>query len=123
MLRRLRWLRDSGFTVVTNFTTPMLDLSIYGLHDTLMLFSYSKIDQENLRCLVKEWEEMYKGDRFFYRPAAAPSEEEPVYKTREPNDEDDEDDEDEVVPVDNDTRTDSLLFVHQSQNQQHLMNR
>lgn len=78
----------------------------------------SFIDQDNAASLVEKWAVEKPGDHFFFRPHSLSDEEQDAI--RDPADviEDDND-----VSVTYDSKTTTLLFVHQTKEQRHLLER
>ena len=91
-------------------------------------YRFSKIDQEQLEYRVGEWKKENPSDSFFFRPYVkdADYEERQEGNSHDVDDVDDVDDADadnDDIKVNTHSTADHLLFIHQTANQKHLLQR
>ena len=94
------------------------------IYKTLVKNRFSMCDQENLEKKVEEWKRKCPNEKFFFRPYVSEesdslTDEKADDKEEEDDDMDDDDDDDDEVTLP--TSKNSLLFVHQTDNQRRLL--
>ncbi|XP_071952734.1 uncharacterized protein [Antedon mediterranea] len=83
------------------------------IYTSLMALRYSKLDQENLKQQMEEWQKQHPLDNYFLRLASAePTKEFYVNE-----------DDDELIPAESSQSSSAFFFAHQTEFQRHLLNR